>query len=146
MLGLAMKNHSLAVALTVCKSCFGTVLRMPNHANVSPMRTTFPASQPWDAPDPLPVMRREMKLLLIEISQLRIEVQQLRAREEEAQYAKEFLHRIIESRDQWRREAQRLRALMAKVPPWLLFCGRCLDAFKASREASDLHQSPSHCP
>ena len=74
---------------------------------------------------------------------------QLRAKEEEAQNVKEFLYRVIESRDQWQREAQRLRALMAKVPSWLLFCGRCLDAFKASREGSeglDLHQSPSQCP
>jgi hypothetical protein len=129
------------VALIVCKPWFGTVLRMPNHS--SSVRNHIPASQPWDAPDPLPVMRREMKLLLIEISQLRSEVEHLRAREEEAQNAKEFLHRVIESRDQWRREAQRLRALMAKVPSWLLFC---LDAFKTSREVSeglDLHQSPS---
>ena len=83
------------------------------------------------------------------MNQLRIEVEQLRARKEETENAKEFLYRVIESRDQWRREAQRLRALMAKVPPWLLFCGRCLDAFKASREGSegfDLHQSPSQCP
>jgi hypothetical protein len=126
-------------------------VRMPNQSvasNDHPCAPTFPAPQPWAAPDPLPVMRREMKLLLIEISQLRIEVEHLRAREEEAQNAKEFLHRVIESRDQWRREAQRLRALMAKVPPWLLFCARCL-AFKASREASgglDLDQSPSQCP
>ena len=106
-------------------------------------------SQPWDAPDPLPVMRREMKLLLIELSQLRIEVEQLRAREEEAQNVNKFLYRVIESRDEWRREAQRLRALMAKLPRWLLFCGRCLDALKTSQEASkglDVHQSPSHCP
>jgi hypothetical protein len=135
--------------LIVCKPCFGTLLRMPNHANVHSFVTTFPASQPWDAPDPLPVMRREMKLLLIEIGQLRTEVEELRAKEEEAQNVKEFLYRVIESRNQWRSEAQRLRALMAKVPPWLLVCGRCLDAFKASREASeglDLQQIPSQCP
>ena len=125
---------------------------MPNQSvcsNDYPFVTTFPASQPWDAADPLPVMRREMKLLLIEIGQLRTEVEQLRAKEEEAQIVKEFLYRVIESRDQWQREAQRLGALMAKVPPWLLFCGRCLDAFKASREGSeglDLHHSPSQCP
>ena len=112
---------------------------MPNQSvsNDYPFVTTFPASQPWDAPDPLPVMRREMKLLLIEIGQLRTEVEQLRAKEEEAQNVKESLHRVIESRDQWQREAQRLRALMAKVPPWLLLGWRCLDAFKASREASE---------
>jgi hypothetical protein len=124
---------------------------MPNQSvgsNDYPSVTTSPASQPWDAPDPLPVMRREMKLLLIEIGQLRTEVEQLRAKEEEVQNVKEFLYRVIESRDQWRGEAQRLHALMAKVPPWLLFCGRCLDAFKASREGSEglnLNQSPSQC-
>ncbi|TMJ88562.1 MAG: hypothetical protein E6G76_10105 [Alphaproteobacteria bacterium] len=39
----------------------------------------FPGSQPWEAPDPLPVMRRELKLLLIEMNVLRVEVEQLRA-------------------------------------------------------------------
>jgi hypothetical protein len=90
-------------------------------------------------------MRREMKLLLIEMGQLRIEVEELRAKEEEAQNVKEFLYRVIENRNQWQREAQRLRALIAKVPPWLLFCGRCLNAFKASEDGFDLHQSPSQC-
>ena len=75
--GLA-ESHS-AVALIVCKPCFGTLLRMPNHASVHPFVTTFPAPQPWDAPDPVPVMRRELKLLLIEINMLRVEVEQLRA-------------------------------------------------------------------
>src|SRR5262245_37419309 len=45
---------------------------MPNQSvcsNDYPFVTTFSASQPWDAPDPLPVMRREMKLLLLEIGQ-----------------------------------------------------------------------------
>ena len=114
-------------------------------SNDCPFETTFPASQPWDAPDPLPVMRREMKLLLIEIGQLRTEVEELRAKEEEAQNVKEFLYRVIENRNQWQREAQRLRALIAKMPPWLLFCGRCLNAFKASGDGFDLHQSPSQC-
>jgi FtsZ-binding cell division protein ZapB len=88
-------------------------------------------------------MRREMKLLLIEIGQLRTEVEELRAKEEKVQNVKEFLYRVVEDRNQWQREAHRLRALMAKVPPWLLFCGRCLDAFKASGDGFDLHQSPS---
>jgi hypothetical protein len=114
-------------------------------SNDCPFVTTFPASQPWEAPDPLPVMRREMKLLLIEIGQLRSEVDELRAKEEEAQNVKEFLYRVLESRNQWRREAQRLRALIAKVPPWLVFCGRCLAAFKASPDGFDPHQSPSQC-
>ena len=127
----------------------GSMLSQSVASNDCPFETTFPASQPWDAPDPLPVMRREMKLLLIEMGQLRIEVEELRAKEEEAQNVKEFLYRVIENRNQWQREAQRLRALIAKVPPWLLFCGRCLEAFRSSRKASegpDLHQSPSQCP
>jgi hypothetical protein len=121
---------------------------MPNQSvasNDSRLVTTFPASQPWDAPDPVPVMRREMKLLLIEIGQLRTEVEQLRAKEEEEQNVKEFLCRVIESRNQWQREAQRLRALIAKVPPWLLFCGRCLEAFKAPRDGFGLRQNRSQC-
>ena len=47
-------------------------------ANVHPFLSTLPAA-PWEAPDPLPVMRREMKLLLIELNLLRTEVQQLRS-------------------------------------------------------------------
>src|SRR5262249_48380435 len=125
---------------------------MPNQSvcsNDYPFVATFSASQRWDAPDPLAVMRRGKKLLLIEISQLRPEGEQIRAKEEEAQNVKEILYRGLESRDQAQREAQRLRGLMAKVPTWLLFCGRCVDALKASREGSeglDLHQSPSQCP
>jgi hypothetical protein len=80
----------------------------------------FPGSQPWEAPDPLPVMRRELKLLLIEMNVLRIEVEQLR-----------------ESRDHWRREAERLRALITQVPPWSLFWRRCVDAVKAWRNPTD---------
>ena len=38
----------------------------------------FPEPPPWNAPDPVPVMRREMKLLLIELNVLRVEVEQLR--------------------------------------------------------------------
>src|SRR5262249_24823181 len=125
---------------------------MPNQSvcsNDYPFVTTFSASQPWDAPDPLPVMRRGKNWLLTATAQVSTEVEQLRSKGEGAQNVKEFFYRVIESRDQWQREAQRLRALMAKVPTWLLFCGRCLDALKASREGSeglDLHQSPSQCP
>ena len=45
-------------------------------------------------------MRREMKLLLIELNVLRVEVEQLR-----------------ESRDQWRGEAERLHALITEPAP-----------------------------
>jgi len=86
---------------------------MPNQssANIHPFANTFP-TPPWDAPDPLPVMRREMKLLLIELNVLRIEVEQLRAADQEAHKTKESLSasvdRIMESRDKWQREAERL--------------------------------------
>jgi hypothetical protein len=116
---------------------------MSNHsaANVHPFLIPFDAPQPWDAPDPLPVMRREMKLLLIELSRLRTEAVQLRTMEEEARNTKELLsasvNQILESRDQWRREAERLGALTARVPSWLLFWWRCLDVFKAWRTPTD---------
>ena len=117
---------------------------MPNQSvcsNDYPFVTTFSASQPWDAPDPLPVMRRELKLLLIEMNVLRIEVEQLRAIEREARDTEEFLSssvsRLIESRDHWRREAERLRALITQVPPWSLFWRRCVDAVKAWRNPTD---------
>jgi hypothetical protein len=71
---------------------------MPNQSvgsNDYPLGTTFPAPHPWDAPDPLPVMRREMKLLLIEISKLRVEVERLRAAEQEARYLSASLDQIL---------------------------------------------------
>jgi len=86
-------------------------------------------------------MRRELKLLLIERNLLRVEVEQLRAMKQEARNTEEFLsdsvNRILESRDQWRREAEQLRALIAQVPPWSLFWRRCLDSFKGLRKPAD---------
>jgi hypothetical protein len=69
---------------------------MPNQS----LRHPFPEPPPWNAPDPVPVMRREMKLLLIEFNVLRVEVEQLR-----------------ESRDRWRGEAERLHALIGEPAP-----------------------------
>jgi FtsZ-binding cell division protein ZapB len=86
-------------------------------------------------------MRRELKLLLIERNLLRVEVEQLRAMEQEARSSEEFLsasvNRILESRDQWRREAEQLRALIGRVPPWSLFWWRCLGTLKAWRKPTD---------
>jgi hypothetical protein len=69
-------------------------------------------------------MRRELKLLLIEMNMLRVEVEQLRSMEKEARKTEAFLTTSIsgmmESRDQWRREAERLRAVIEQVPPWSL--------------------------
>jgi FtsZ-binding cell division protein ZapB len=110
-------------------------------ANAQHPVTPFPGPRPWEAPDPLPVMRRELKLLLIEINILRVEVGQLRAMEQEARNTEEFLsasvNRITESRDEWRREAERLRALIMQVPPWSLFWWRCVNAFNAWRKPTD---------
>jgi len=78
-------------------------------------------------------MRREMKLLLIETSMLRDEVERLRAAEQEVHRLSASVDQITESRDQWRREAERLRALIAQVTPWSLFWWRCLDIFRAWR-------------
>jgi hypothetical protein len=86
-------------------------------------------------------MRRDLKLLLIEMNVLRVEVEQLRAMEREARNTEELLsaavNRIMESRDHWRREAERLRELIVEVPPWSLFWWRCVDAFKAWRKPND---------
>src|SRR5207245_9466654 len=72
---------------------------MPNQpaaANAHHLATPFPGSQPWEAPDPLPVMRRELKLLLIEMNVLRVEVEQLRAMEREARNTEEFLSASVQ--------------------------------------------------
>jgi hypothetical protein len=81
---------------------------MPNQssaADVHPILRILPA--PSDSSDPVPAMRREMALL-------RIELEQARAREEEARITVEFLFahvdRIMDSRDHWKREAERLAA------------------------------------
>src|SRR6478735_978077 len=98
---------------------------------------------PRDAHDPLPVMRREMNLL-------RVEVEQLRAMDEEARKTKDFLSRsvdrVMESRDRWKREAEYLSALIAQVPPWSLFWWRCRDAFKAwwAALSGSLHPASKH--
>jgi len=82
--------------------------------------TPFLGPQPWEAPDPLPVMRRELKLLLIEMNLLRIEVEQSRSIREEAQAREAFfsasVKQLTEGRDKWRREAERLRDLIEQGP------------------------------
>src|SRR5262249_27071904 len=104
---------------------------MPNQpapANAHHFSIPFPGVPAWEAPDPLPVMRRELKLLLIEMNVLRVELEQLRAMDREARNTEELLsaslNRIMESRDHWRREAERLPALIAEMPPWALFLWR----------------------
>jgi hypothetical protein len=108
--------------------------------------TPFLGAQPWEAPDPLPVMRRELKLLLIEMNLLRIEVEQSRGIREEAQ-AREAcflasMKQLTEARDQWRREAERLSHRIEQGPPWLRFWRRLIDSFAAPRRsASEWHRA-----
>ena len=108
--------------------------------------TPFLGPQPWEAPDPLPVMWRELKLLLIEMNFLRIEVEQSRSIRAEAQ-AREAcflasMKQLTEARDQWRREAERLSDLIEQGPPWSLFWRQLVDSFAASRRsASEWHRA-----
>jgi hypothetical protein len=138
-------KFSAVATVTACKLCFGTLhpcrFKPPPQTRADHVVSPFSGSQPWDAPDPLPVMRRELKLLLIEMNVLRVEVEQLRAMEREARRTEELLSasvdRMMDARDQWRREAERLRALIAQVPPWSLFWWHCVNAFKRWRKPVD---------
>ena len=91
-------------------------VRMPTQsaaAYVLPLVRIVPAPPPPDSCDPVPAMRRELALL-------RIELEQLRAREDEARKTEQFLFahldRVIDSRDRWQREAERLSALVSDLP------------------------------
>jgi hypothetical protein len=91
-----------------------------------------PSANPADGPDPLPVLRREMKLLLIERDLLRTELQQRRAIEGELQEAKRFILAYVERVEQlcvmeaeartameyWRREAQRMGQQRPRRSGW----------------------------
>ena len=84
---------------------------MPNQCvatNLSPIIRLLPEAPPHDRIDPVPAMRRELSLL-------RIELERLRALENEAQKTNEllvgYIDRLIDSRDEWRREAERLSVL-----------------------------------
>src|SRR6266511_1040652 len=131
---------SAALELTPSKLCLDKLLPMPNQsaaANAHHLATPFPGSQPWEAPDPLPVMRRELKLLLIEMNVLRVEVEQLLAIKREARDREEFLTASgkplhdIPNHGRW--EAEHLRAVVAQAPPWSQFWWHCVDAFKVWR-------------
>ena len=80
--------------------------------NVQPILRVFPTPEPAHASDPVPAMRREITLL-------RIELEQLRAKENAARATEEFLYaqidRVIDSRDRWQREAERLSGLVEET-------------------------------
>jgi len=108
-------------------------------ANVHSLVRKIPPPETADASDPVPIMRRQITLL-------NIEVEHLRAKEDEARKIKEFLgeygewvEQLRENRDEWQREAGRLSAVMAQVPRWVLLWARCcLNASRAWRQLTDL--------
>ena len=82
---------------------------MPNQstaANVYPLTRIVPVSQLPAESDPIPAMRREMKLLRIELKRLRAMQKFLLA----------HINCIMNDRDQWQREAERLSDLLAQAP------------------------------
>jgi len=107
----------------------------PNAANVHSFVRKIPSPVTEDASDPVPIMRRQITLL-------NIEVEHLRAKEDEARKIKESLFAYVEqveqlreNRDEWQREAERLSAVIGQVPRWLLlWANRCLKASKAWRQ------------
>jgi len=81
---------------------------MPNQStavNVCSFTRITPAPQLPDASDPVAIMRRELKLLGIELERLRAM--------EKSHLA--VIDRIMDSWNQWQREAERLSALMAPM-------------------------------
>jgi hypothetical protein len=84
---------------------------MPNQCaatNLSPIIRLLPGAPPQDRIDPVPAMRRELSLL-------RIELERLRVLENEARKTNEllvgYIDHLIDSRDEWRRETERLSVL-----------------------------------
>ena len=107
--------------------------------NVHSFVRKIPPPETEDASDPVPVMRRQITLL-------NIEVEHLRAKEDEARKIKEFLveyvewvEQLRENRDEWQREAERRSAVMGQVPHWALLWARGrLNVSKAWRQLTDL--------
>jgi hypothetical protein len=82
---------------------------MPNlstAANIHSLTRIAPAPQWPDTSDPLPAMRREMKLLRIELERLRAVQKLLLA----------HIECVVNDRDQWQQEAERLGALVTQTP------------------------------
>jgi hypothetical protein len=101
---------------------------MPNQtaaANVRPL----PWANKADGPDPLPALRREMKLLLVEQNLMQIELNQRRAAEGELREAKELFLAYVEQLsvmeaelrkaiELWRREAERMAQEKPRYSRW----------------------------
>jgi len=82
---------------------------MPNQcaaADIHSVTHIAPVPQLPDRSNPLPAIRREMKLLRIELERLRAIQKLLLA----------HIDCVMNDRDQWQREAERLSALGAQMP------------------------------
>jgi FtsZ-binding cell division protein ZapB len=114
-------------------------------ANVHSFVRKIPPPETADASDPVPIMRRQITLL-------NIEVEHLRAKEDEARKINEFLveygewvEQLRENRDEWQREAEHRGAVMGQVPHWVLLWARGrLNVSKAWRQLTAFRDSPSH--
>ena len=113
--------------------------------NVHSLVRKIPPPETEDGSDPVPVMRRQITLL-------NIEVEQLRANEDEARKIKEFLveygewvEQLRENRDEWQREAERRSAVVGQVPHWALLWARGrLNVSKAWRQLTAFGDSRWH--
>jgi hypothetical protein len=108
----------------------------------------FQVAQPWEAPDPLPVMRREMKLLIVELNVLRGELDQLREMREQSRIKEAVLSasfaqltdnlvEVTKERDHWRAEAERLHTTIDEAPSWSLLRQRIVGSFRAWIKPTD---------
>jgi hypothetical protein len=108
---------------------------MPNQtaaASFRPFHCMMPSANPANGPDPLSVLRREMKLVLVEQNMMRIELNQRRAAEDELRQAKEYIRAYVERVEQlsvieaetrkamefWRREAERMAQERPRYLRW----------------------------
>ena len=127
---------------------------MPNQTpavKVRPFHCMMPSANPADGPDPLSVLRREMKLLLVEQDLMRIELNQRRAAEDELREAKESILAYVERVEQlsvmeaearkamefWRGEAERLAQ---EKPRYLKWAGHYLSELKGRLVALRSHR------
>ncbi len=89
--------------------------------NVHSFVRKIPPPQTDDASDPVPVIRRQIMLLNIEVEQLR------------------------ENRDEWQREAERRSAVIGQAPHWALLWARGrLNVSKAWRQLTAFGDSRWH--
>jgi hypothetical protein len=113
--------------------------------NVHSLVRKIPPPETENGSDPVPIMRRQITLL-------NIEVEHLRANEDEARKIKEFLveygewvEQLRENRDEWQREAERRSAVMEQVPHWALLWARGrLNVSKAWRQLTAFGDSRWH--